>query len=173
MDTILTKTVKAGTITAVVALDGTSLVVTYNGEVVCKSDWTRSMPPMVANGITYRYLLANSQLVLTDDEYRLIETAKQDAIRNRPRSLREQRDAITGEIVGLRDWQDEQYQRRHDRQDASALYAQTANEPAIAGLRAKLATFDAAHPEVLAEIKAERAVRQAELVERAERNRWN
>lgn len=168
MSAILTKTVKAGTITAEVALSGTDLVVTYNGDVVSAKDRAIVMPPVTVAGITFRHILRESKLVLTEDEYRAIEAAQRDASRNRPRTLREQRAAIVHEIGMLRREQEDEHERRHDRQDMTAWSAKYANEPSIQDLGDRLAAFDAEHPEVIASIQAERAAKAAANVERAQ-----
>lgn len=73
--------------------------------------------------------------------------------------------ALVATIAGLYDDQSAAYERAHARQDPRAMAIRARYDAPIAEAEAALASFDAAHPEIIAAIKAERA-------EATERNKW-
>lgn len=79
--------------------------------------------------------------------------------------LRNQRRDLVAQYHGLCDEQEYQFEQAHAQQDATAWNIKASYEPQIAAALHAIRDFDAAHPEVLAQIKAEEA-------ESVERNRW-
>jgi hypothetical protein len=83
----------------------------------------------------------------------------------RPRTLRERRHDIVAGIKDELDRIDDARERAYER-DTGMGGIPSYDNPQVEALRAELAAFDREHPEVLAEIQAERR-------EAAERARWN
>lgn len=80
-------------------------------------------------------------------------------------NLRNERRDLIAQHAGLCDEQTYQFERAHALQDANAWHIKASYDTQIATAEQSIVDFDAAHPEVLAAIEAERA-------ESVERNRW-
>lgn len=80
-------------------------------------------------------------------------------------NLSNERRDLVAQHAGLCDEQSYQFERAHAQQNENAWNIKASYEPKIEAAEAAIAAFDAAHPEILAEIKTEEA-------DSVERNRW-
>lgn len=99
------------------------------------------------------------------DAWKQTEAAQPILERERIARLRRERQDLIAQYRGLCDEQTYQFERAHDRQDATAYAIRERYDAQIAAAAAAVTAFDAAHPDVLAAIEAENA-------ESLERNRW-
>jgi hypothetical protein len=111
---------------------------------------------------------------LTDAEAETIRAARTEAIRNRPKSLREQRDAIVSAIRSADGAARDAFERAMDRGDANVSAGPAKYKAEAAAARAQLAEFDAAHPEIAEQVRAEaEAKRAADLAETRRRAEYD
>lgn len=154
---ILTKTTSAGE--AIVRMSS-SMVKTLEVEIAGKvigSGWVQKLRE--PKGEITHYVV---KLGLTTAEAEAIEAAFRAACAP---SLRDQRSALSLKLQGLRDDQTAAFERGHASDGSAAYAAAQAFDGRIAEAERALEAFDAEHPEVMAEIRAEKA-------ERAARNTW-
>lgn len=85
-------------------------------------------------------------------------------------TLKLERSALVRTISGIYDDAQAEYERRHDRQDMTAWSAKAEIEATAETVKAELAAFDVAHPEVIAAVRAEREAQRQANVAAAE---WN
>jgi hypothetical protein len=109
---------------------------------------------------------AIGRVALTADRYAVLiaeASILQDQYRNRPESLREQRQNLAADIRGALDDAGHARERAFNR-DIGGIPGYEI--PAVVAARKALADFDAAHPEIAARIADDKAAA-------AERNTWN
>lgn len=109
-------------------------------------------------------LLAEAETSRTDEQRARLAAAQE---RLDARRLRGERESL---VRTYNSWmaevtRDDLYESEHEHINLARQREAKAAEPKLEAARIALAAFDAAHPEVLAEIKAEEATR-------VERNRW-
>jgi hypothetical protein len=104
----------------------------------------------------YTHLLG-SKVALHADEAVQLEAAAQAAAETNPFQLRSERDRLADEIGCLAEAAHEDRVTAIERASATGVYSKPDDRAdAIAAARAALAAFDAAHPEIKAEIVRER-----------------
>lgn len=129
------------------------------------------LPDSHRRGAVTHFISCNPPIALTTDEAAKIEAALSElyagwletddgrshvAAQRIPDLLR-QRDGLIAAYQGLCDEQADQFERAHARQDATAWQIKERYEARIESAAKAVRDFDAAHPNVVAAIKAERA----------------
>lgn len=163
---IWAKTISQGEIT----VDSDFVIRVAGAEIGKAEPYAVRIKPTVVKGITVVGLLAG-KVALTAADVEAYNAAAGATIAARPKSLAEQRAAFVSEIRSLRDEQQRTFDRMHAQEDARDWMTHSQYETQIAAAVAARDAFDAAHPEIIAEIKAKRAAETAAAVERA--NRWD
>lgn len=80
--------------------------------------------------------------------------------------LRTERRERVGDIQAAIEEQADAFEAAHTREDVLAWQIKARHEPAIAAARAALAAFDAAHPDIIAAIRAEQEERAERFLRR-------
>lgn len=123
----------------------------------------------------YTHYLAHSKapVALRADEAATLLEAIEAANRaytqtddGRQEALRRERERLVSDYRGATEDQADAYERAHAREDVLAWDVRRSWDGRIAEARAALAAFDAAHPEIVEEIRAEKQAA-------AERHRWD
>lgn len=167
MTAILTKETSRGTVVVAVAarkyLDQHVCHVTLAGKVIGHHALVKKLN--VPKGDITHYLSSDPPLGLTTDEAATIRTAlaaRDDAdpeiILQR---LRAERHGLVAAVSALVEEKAYQFDRAYSREDVNAWSIKASFVPRIAAAEQAVKDFDAAHPEVLAAIRAERAERVA------------
>lgn len=154
---VITKSLKSGQTLEVMIGKGNRPEVLIDGETACAGLPEELRKPQ--GDVTHHI---GRKVGFTADETAAIMAAYRAA---NPPTLREQRGALVNELRGLQDNQDADYERGHESDGSAAHAAARKWDAKIEAARQAVADFDAAHPEVMEEVAAEKA-------ERVQRNRW-
>ena len=147
-----------GSWVAVARLDG---VMAGRGSVLELAPKLKAQLP----GYTH-YVLGKAPIALLADEAATLlaaiaagEQADRETVAVQAERARNERRQLVGDVQAAIDDQAHAYEAAHARQDVLAEQIKAQYEPAIAAARAALQAFDAAHPEIVATMRAEQAER--------------
>lgn len=176
METLITRNISAGALELGIYpyLNGYNVMVHLDGEQFAYGELTKLRDPKQGEHgeVTYYVASLKNPVGVYAHEAEILMAAMAEASANNPeheaRRLRDQRERLVREINGIRSDARADIRGAWDYEgDIGAAYrAEAEAEKRASALEAELAEFDAQHPEVLAEIEAERAASAA-------RNQWN
>lgn len=166
-EAIVTRTTKTGRTLEIRVrrdiLDQFSAVATLDGERAASGTpqkldraTARKLP-----GFTHYIPDHRAPIALTTAEAEALSAAIAAAERDDPatqaRALRDERRNLVGDVLAAIEGQSDAFERAHAREDVRAWDIKLSHEPKIEAAQAALAAFDAAHPEIVAAIRAEKA----------------